>query len=371
MGGRNAGGGKRVGYARGLSALFACTTLNAAAIGTRQQAQFVIVISVDGMGSEYVKPLLKKGLDNELTTFKRFQTEGSGTLNARDDADFAITLPNHVTMMTGRGVNGVAGHRWVYNGDPAPNETLATRNGAYVASGFDVAHDHGLRTAIWSGKSKFGLFQQSYSATTGAPDTTGPDNGRDKIDYDKIAAGIPAADLTADFVTRMESNPYHFVFFHYQDPDATGHANGWSADPASAFAATLKAVDTQIGRILKMIDQSAVLRGKTAVILTADHGGHDKGHGDTKNPLDYTIPFYVWGAGVAPGGDLYAMNPASRKAPGPKENPPYNIKGQPIRDGDAANLALSLLGLGAVPGSTINARQDLTTVAKGLLRARP
>ena len=207
----------------------------------------VIVISVDGMGSEYVKPLLAAGLTNELTTFKRFQTEGTGTLNARDDADYAITLPNHVTMMTGRGVTGAAGHRWTANSNPLAADTLATNKGSYVASGFDVAHDNGLRTGIWSGKSKFSLFQQSYSATTGAPDTTGDDNGRDKIDYAKVVAGIPAADLTADLLGQMADSPYDFVFLHYQDPDATGHAAGWSADPESAYATSLKAVDTQIG----------------------------------------------------------------------------------------------------------------------------
>lgn len=326
------------------------------------QAQYVIVISVDGMGSAYVAPLLAAGLTNELTTFKRLQAEGSGTLNARDDANYAITLPNHTTMMTSRGVVGAAGHNWSGNADPGPTATFATNKGAYVASGFDVAHDHGLRTGIWSGKSKFSLFQQSYSATSGAPDTTGADDGRDKIDYDKIVASAPAADLTDDFIRQMAANPYHFAFFHYGDPDATGHAAGWSADPASAYATTLKSVDTQVGKILEMVVNSPTLKGKTAIILTSDHGGHDKGHGDTTNPLDYTIPFYVWGAGVPAGGDLYAINPTSRSAPAATANPPYT-GAQPIRNGDAANLALMLLGLQPVPGSTIDSAQDLRVSA--------
>jgi len=128
-------------------------------------------------------------------------------------------------------------------------------------------------------------------------------------------------------------------------------------------------VDTQIGKILLKVTTSPTLKGRTAIILTADHGGHDKGHGDTKNPLDYTIPFYVWGPGVTPGGDLYAMNPTSRTAPGPNDNPPYTGK-QPVRNGDCANLALQLLGLGPVPGSTIDAKQDLTVTAGKVPRPR-
>jgi hypothetical protein len=65
---------------------------------------------------------------------------------------------------------------------------------------------------------------------------------------------------------------------------------------------------------------------------------------------------------VPAGGDLYAMNRTNRTAPGPKDNPPYTGK-QPIRNGDAPNLALSLLGLGPIPGSTINRTQDLVVTA--------
>ena len=160
----------------------------------------------------------------------------------------------------------------------------------------------------------------------------------------------------------MAAQPFNFVFFHFQDPDAAGHALGWSADPASPYAAALKRVDTQIGNILDMLRNSPALNGKTTVILTSDHGGHNKTHGDTKNPLDYTIPFYVWGAGVDAGADLYALNPASRSAPEAPANPSYSGP-QPVRNGDAANLALTLLGLEPVPGSTIDSAQDLSISA--------
>lgn len=317
-----------------------------------------MVVSVDGMGSEYVKPLLTAGLPTELTTFRRFQAEGAGTLNARNDPDYAVTLPNHITMVTGRGVSGPAGHNWTSNGDPLPTDTIASNKGAYVASAFDVAHDNGLRTGIWSGKSKFGLFRQSYGPASGAADATGFDNGPNKIDYEKVVAGIDAQTLTDDIIVQMQSNPFDFAFIHYQDPDAAGHASGWSTNPASAYAAALKSVDTQVGRLLQAVANNPEWQGCTAVILTADHGGHGTTHGDTSNPLDYTIPFYVWGAAATAGADIYALNRATRPQPGPSANPPYT-GGQPVRNGDAANLALCLLGLGPVPGSMVGTAQDL------------
>jgi hypothetical protein len=66
----------------------------------------------------------------------------------------------------------------------------------------------------------------------------------------------------------------------------------------------------------------------------------------------------VWGAGVRGGADLYALNPKTRRDPG-DGRPKYAAAGQPARNGDVANLSLSLLGLPAIPGSTINAAQDL------------
>jgi hypothetical protein len=111
------------------------------------------------------------------------------------------------------------------------------------------------------------------------------------------------------------------------------------------------------------VEASPALRGKTAIVVITDHGGLWFDHNDTVLPPNYTIPLFVWGADVGRG-DLYKINADSRTDPG-EGRPDYNATGQPIRNGDTGNLALSLLGLGPIPGSLINARQDLRVVLAG------
>jgi predicted AlkP superfamily pyrophosphatase or phosphodiesterase len=328
----------------------ACAPVAAAADATH-----VIHISVDGLASGILQSLIDEG---QLPNFKRIQSEGAWTNNARTDFDFTITLPNHTSMVTSRPVRdkaaspaAIVGHQWTVNSDPG-ERTLHTNRHDYVASTFDVAHDNGLRTGVFAGKSKFVVYDQSYDERNGAPDTTGEDNGRDKIDV-YLRAG--AHEATDRLIEEMKADPFHYTFLHYAEPDSAGHAKKWGSPE---YHAAVKKVDECLGKLLALIDGDDRLRGKTAIIISADHGGTGFSHGFNTNPANYVIPFYVWGAGVKPG-DLYALNPSSRVDP-QAASPDYTERGrQPIRNGDGGNLALSLLGLGPIPGSTINAAQDL------------
>ncbi|MXX59828.1 MAG: DNRLRE domain-containing protein [Rhodothermaceae bacterium] len=311
---------------------------------------YVILISIDGLRPDAITSLGPEKLPNLC----RFRAEGAWTDNARTDRDYTLTLPNHTTMLTGRGVIGSTGHSWSTNSDPTPTETLHSNHGSYVASLFDVAHDNGSRTGAYVSKSKFSIYDQSYDEFSGAEDITGPDNGKDKIDTFRFDEDSEV--LVDDFISVMRTEPFHLSFLHLRDPDAHGHGTGWMQPN---YLEAVEEMDRLLGRLFDLVENDPVLTGNTTIIVTSDHGGTAYGHTDSSVEEHYVIPFYTWGKGVTRGVDLYTSNANSRQDP-QFHRTTYTTAVQPIRNGDAANLALSLLGLGNVPGSTINTGEKLS-----------
>ena len=315
----------------------------------------VIHVSVDGLRPDAVTRQL-----GALPAFARLRAQGAFTDNARTTPTFGNTLPNHASQFTGRVVAGPHGHGWDTNRFPDPAVTLHRNRGGYVASAFDVASDAGLPTGLYASKAKFAVFDRSYGPGLGARDTTGADDGRDKIGtyvYDRDTDALVGR-LLAD----LAEEPAGYHVLHLRDPDTAGHRFGWRLWGWHPYMRAVRRADRQIGRVLAAVDADPELAGRTVVIVTADHGGSGHDHGAPApayftDRRDYTVPFYVWGAGVAPA-DLYELNEGTRADPG-EGHPGVAARPQPVRNGDAANLALAALGLGPVPGSTIGAEAPL------------
>lgn len=317
-------------------------------------AEYVVHISVDGLNVNIMQSLVDAG---QAPNFNRFEDEGAWTINARTDYTHTVTLPNHTTMITGRptlapaGLPQVAFHNWMEN--KAVQNRVTLHKDGYIPSVFDVAHDAGRSTAMFASKDKFNVFDQSYDETNGAANP----HGRDKIDrYFMQNDGPPrySQSVVDRFVEEMGVRHFNYVFLHLRDADSVGHALQWGS---STYRQAVHGIDGYLGQIFQLVESDAQLKGKTVIILTADHGGRPPGHDDPIYRENYTVPVFAWGAGVDHG-DLYAMNEKSRKDPG-DARVDYAAAGQPIRNGDTGNLALWLLGLEAIPTSSINAAQDL------------
>jgi hypothetical protein len=226
----------------------------------------------------------------------------------------------------------------------------------YIVSTFDVAHDAGMSTALFASKTKFVIYEQSYNGTTGALHP----RGRDKIDT--FYASGSTASMQSRLLSGLAQEHYNYTFVHYADADLAGHSFGWGS---AAYDNAVARIDGYLGSLFNLATSDATFAGRTAIILSADHSGNGRGHSDVTSPFANTIPFYVWGAGVEHG-NLYAFNGRTRTNPG-TTRPTYTAIGQPIRNGDGGNLALDLLGLGAIPGSLVNGTQDLHVRRQGPL----
>jgi hypothetical protein len=314
------------------------------------RTKYAIVVSVDGLAPRFLEALLRQG---KTPTFAALQKSGAWTHNARTDKTFTITLPNHTSMITGLPVSSSPGfdayraHRYTDNGDPLPGATLHSLRGnehPYTSSMFDVAHDHGLSTAMYASKTKFAIYSQTYN-DAGAADTIGVDNGHRKIDTVVIKSDVVA--LTSAFVAQLKTAPPNLTFLHFGTPDAMGHRVGWGSP---AYFAAVQQVDALLGHILKTIQESEQLANRTALVITADHGGVGNHHDEITDIRNFQIPFYVLAPGVR-SADAYDVFEA-RSAPG-SINPEYNAPQQPLRNGDAGNVAVYLLGLPQIPDSVI------------------
>ncbi|NHA00264.1 sulfatase-like hydrolase/transferase [Nocardioides sp. W3-2-3] len=210
-----------------------------------------------------------------------------------------------------------------------------------VSSVFRVVHAAGGSTSLFSTKTKFTLFTRSWPR----------DIARTVIRKEDDAT------LTTLFRRDLLATKRSFAFLHLGLADQTGHAYGWLSP---AYLRAVVKLDRLVGGVLTTIRNNARLRRSTVVVLTADHGGTPgtKGHDVATRWDNYRIPFVVWGRGVTHA-NLYRLNdPRFIKDPG-RSRPGFSGP-QPIRNGDLANLATRVLGLGPVPGSLWNRSQRLT-----------
>ena len=82
-----------------------------------------------------------------------------------------------------------------------------------------------------------------------------------------------------------------FSFIYLGNTDEWGHKSGWMSE---RYLESVRLCWRRIAQIRDTLDED------TTLIITADHGGHDRCHG-TELDEDMTIPVFIEGKGFAPG----------------------------------------------------------------------
>lgn len=293
--------------------------------------QRVVLISVDGLSPWAISRLGKKA-----EAFTRLRKQGAGTLNARTPVERTETLPNHTSIVTGlRPARGKRGHGVVWNDERPEPATVHQAAGRRVGSVFSKVRASGGSSALFTTKEKFSLLERSWSR--------------------RLRTVIDANDarLTKAAIRDLTRRKRAFTMLHLGLPDHVGHQHGGRG---KKYLAAVRTADALVSRVLRKVRSTPALRKHVTVIVTADHGfGAGRRHSVATKRANYRIPFFVWGRRVD-AANLYTINPGFT-APG-KGRPRYDDP-RPIRNGDAANLALDLLGLPALKGSAFNADQAL------------
>ena len=264
-------------------------------------ADHVIIISVDGLRPDAIAKY-------EAKTIQRLMREGRYSLTAQT-ISISKTLPSHTSMLTGVDAD-VHGITW--NSDKTGEFGTVK-----VPTVFGVAHEAGFSTAAFFSKTKFHHIDVPSTIDHMRAPTGGviPWNARKTID------------LMRDHLDEQAPN---LMMVHLADADFAGHNFGWMG---WMYGMAVREVDLAVANVIDAAD-ARFGRGAYTVILTADHGGHRKSHGTT-DPVDTTIPWIVWGAGVQPGDTLSGIRTMDTAATALWMlglQPPSSFVGKPIAE---------------------------------------
>ena len=227
----------------------------------------VILVSIDGLRPDAIAAF-------SAPTLQRLIREGSYSLTARTILP-SSTLPSHTSMLSGEPPDQ---HHVTWN-----NVATAEKDVIDFATVFSVARAHGYRTAAFFSKAKFSPLQLPGS-----------------LDYSQAPGGLwgkwAAARTVSDVRGHLEKDKPNLLFVHLPDPDTAGHSAGWMSE---AYGRAVQATDAALAELLVAAEKTYG-SGNYSVVVTADHGGHGRGHG-TEDPNDVTIPWIAWGRGVNAG----------------------------------------------------------------------
>ena len=305
--------------------------------------EHVVVVAVPGLTSTVVK-----GSGADVAELGRLTQNGASTTNARTAVENTGPDANLASLLSGRRVYAKGGGHGVGSKNALPS-TVHASAGQYVSSIFDLAHNTSHRTTFVASRPQTQLLRRSWNRKSGGKDPYGKDDGTAKIDSFKVKRDDAAA--VGWWREKIARRASHLSVIELSGVAKAGQADGYTGP---AYQKAVRKAFQRVATIRRGIEKQPAMNGTTLLVVTGTGGAQRAKGSSTTWKQSYRVPMWVTGSGVAPGSDLYALNPALT-SPG-RQQPAYSGT-QPIRVGDVANLVTRSLGLPPVPGSTMDPYQ--------------
>lgn len=259
---------------KGLFLILSCLLLGAhLSCSQKQAAKHVVLIGLDGWGSYSVEKA-------DMPNVKKLMADGSYTLTKRSVLPSSSAV-NWASMFMGAGPELHGYTEWGSRVPELPSREV-DQDGIFPTV-FGLLHRAQPEAEIgciyeWDGI--------RYVVDTLA------------LDYDchvADAAKNPASTVryAVDYIQSKKPNLCAVIF---DEPDHVGHGEGHDTP---AYYAKMKELDGYIGQIVEAVEKAGML-DETIFIVTADHGGIEKGHGG-KTMAEMETPFIISGKGVKSG----------------------------------------------------------------------
>jgi len=289
------------------------------------RAERVVIVSIDGLRPDAIDAA-------GAETLKRLIERGAYCATAQTVRP-SVTLPSHASMLSGLDPERHQVYWNSYRSGYLPYPTV-----------FSVAAQCGRECAMLFSKDKFHFLAHpkcvAFVYGPPPPDRAPPpEDYRDPAQQEALLErqreaalhpderGTTADDLARVFASAWPGRPYAVTFLHFREADEKGHRRGWMSRD---YLEALGGIDRALSVVIATVEKHGGF-AKTALIVTADHGGSGRDHYWFLQPgksEHVTIPWICVGPGV----------PAGLKIE----------RAVSIRD--TTPTALALLGIGAPAG---------------------
>lgn len=230
-----------------------------------QKDKKVLLVSIDGLRADAVAN----------TEFGRYLLKNSAYSLTSTTVEPSLTLPCHMSMFYGVSPQ----EHGLLTNSATPTESL--KDGIT-----ETLANHQKSSAIfydWE-PIKFVAKESTTTRSTYLDSNTYPFS--------------ETVTMTGDAcMEHLLDSPTDFTFLYLGFPDENGHTYGWLSNEY------YQALNESFSVVQQAIE--SINKDDYTIIITADHGGHDKTHGTTMYE-DMTIPMFIIGENYTPGTNLGA-----------------------------------------------------------------